>query len=64
MKLAVAGREDLDTLEKWVRERFDKVPVRTEGRPLTGPEGVYVSFPDHPFGPEQRGVSVLLFRSC
>ncbi|KLT45842.1 hypothetical protein CC85DRAFT_239827 [Cutaneotrichosporon oleaginosum] len=56
MKLAVAGREDLDTLEKMVRERFNRVPVRTEGAPPTGPNGVRVTFEDHPYGPEQRGV--------
>lgn len=57
MKLAVAGREDLDTLERMVRERFDRVPIRTEGAPPTGPNGVRVTFEDHPYGPEQRGVS-------
>ncbi|GMK56588.1 hypothetical protein CspeluHIS016_0304280 [Cutaneotrichosporon spelunceum] len=55
MKLAVAGREDLDTLERMVRERFDRVPVRTEGAPATGPDGVRVTFEDHPYGPEERG---------
>ncbi|BEI82680.1 hypothetical protein CcaverHIS002_0305480 [Cutaneotrichosporon cavernicola] len=56
MKLAVAGREDLDTLERMVRERFDRVPVRTEGAPATGPDGVRVTFEDHPYGPEERGL--------
>lgn len=31
MKLVVLGREGLDTLESWVRERFAAVPVRIEG---------------------------------
>ena len=31
MKLVVLGKESLDTLEGWVRERFEAVPVRTEG---------------------------------
>ncbi|KAJ9093848.1 hypothetical protein QFC21_006221 [Naganishia friedmannii] len=29
MKLVVVGKEDLDTLETWVRGRFEAVPVRT-----------------------------------
>lgn len=66
MKLVVAGREDLDTLEKYVRERFDKVPVRTEGRDPTGPNGVRVTFEDHPYAADQRGVSetLLLQPAC
>lgn len=31
MKLAIVGKEDVGVLEKWVRERFEQVPVRTEG---------------------------------
>jgi insulysin len=31
MKLVVLGKESLDTLEGWVRKRFEAVPVRTEG---------------------------------
>jgi insulysin len=58
MKLAVAGRDDLDTLERMVREKFDRVPVRTEGRPPTGPDGVRVTFDDYAYGPDMRGVSV------
>lgn len=44
MKLAVIGREDLDTLEKWVVERFNEVPnydrpIPTfEGKPFTSKE--------------------------
>ncbi|KAL1412548.1 metalloprotease [Vanrija albida] len=56
MKLAVAGRDDLDTLERLVRERFANVPIRTEGKPLTGRDGVRVTFDEHPYGPEQQGV--------
>lgn len=59
MKLAIAGREDLDTLERMVREKFDAVPVRTEGAPETGPEGVRVTFEDHPYGADQRGVGLV-----
>lgn len=29
MKLVVVGKEGLDILEEWVRERFEAVPVRT-----------------------------------
>lgn len=62
MKLAIAGREDLDTLERMVRERFDSVPVRTEGAPETGVDGVRVTFEDHPYGPDRRGVSLFLLQ--
>ncbi|WVQ84725.1 hypothetical protein IAT38_006882 [Cryptococcus sp. DSM 104549] len=55
MKLCVAGKEDVGTLEKWVRERFVGVPVRTEGRPEVGPDGVRVAHEDSPYGPEQLG---------
>jgi insulysin len=57
MKLAVVGREDVATLEQWVRDRFEKVPVRTEGLPEVGVEGVRVVFDESPMGPEQMGVS-------
>ena len=57
MKLSVVGKEDLETLEKWVRDRFERVPVRSEGAPEVGPEGVRVVFEDHPLGTEQTGVS-------
>ncbi|KAJ9094236.1 hypothetical protein QFC21_006062 [Naganishia friedmannii] len=30
MKLVVMGRESLDTLEEWVKERFEAVPVKTK----------------------------------
>ena len=56
MKLAVAGKEDLETLEKWVRERFEKVPIRTEGRSPVGTNGVRIAFEENPIGPEQMGV--------
>jgi len=57
MKLAVAGREDLDTLEKMVREKFSAVPVRTQGKPETGPDGVRITFEDSPYDQNMRGVS-------
>ena len=53
MKLAVVGMEDLDTLEKWVRERFEQVPVKSEGAALVGPEGVRVAFEDSPLGEKE-----------
>jgi hypothetical protein len=28
--LVVLGRDSLDTLEKWVRDRFEAVPIRTK----------------------------------
>ncbi|WVQ84726.1 hypothetical protein IAT38_006883 [Cryptococcus sp. DSM 104549] len=55
MKLCVAGKEDVETLEKWVRERFEQVPVRTEGRPEVGLDGVRLAYEDSPYGPEQLG---------
>ncbi|OXG84088.1 insulysin [Cryptococcus neoformans Gb118] len=55
MKLAVAGKEDVDTLEKWVREKFENVPVRTEGKPEVGRDGVRVVFDESPYGKEQLG---------
>lgn len=58
MKLAVAGKEDVETLEKWVRERFEAVPVRTEGRPAVGVNGVRIAFEENPIAEEQMGVSV------
>ncbi|ORY34641.1 putative A-factor processing enzyme [Naematelia encephala] len=53
MKLAVIGKEDLDTLERWVRERFEKVPVKTEGREAVGSDGVRLAIVDSPIGPKQ-----------
>ncbi|RXK37995.1 insulysin [Tremella mesenterica] len=55
MKLAIAGKDDVETLEKWVREYFERVPVRSKGWPEVGPEGVRIVFEDHPLGPEQWG---------
>lgn len=60
MKLAVVGKDDLATLEKWVREKFDKVPVRTEGAPEVGPNGVRVVFEDQPIGDDRMAVSYAL----
>jgi len=64
MKLVVAGKEDLDTLEKWVRERFEVVPVRTEGLEPVGPEGVRIAFTESPAGLEQMRVSHYPSRSA
>ena len=58
MKLAVVGKEDLATLETRVRERFERVPVRTEGAPPVGAEGIRIAFEENPIGPEQMGVSL------
>jgi insulysin len=57
MKLAVVGKEDLDTLEKWVKERFEAVPVRSEKAPAVGAEGVRIAFEESPIGPDQQTVS-------
>ncbi|TYJ55081.1 hypothetical protein B9479_004218 [Cryptococcus floricola] len=53
MKLVVAGKEDVETLAKWVKEKFADIPVRTEGKPEVGRDGQRVVFEDSPFGPEQ-----------
>mmetsp|Transcript_39276 Transcript_39276/g.92615 ORF Transcript_39276/g.92615 Transcript_39276/m.92615 type:complete len:1005 (-) Transcript_39276:62-3076(-) len=50
MKLAVLGREDLDTQEKWVREFFAAVP-NNKLEPLAG-----VSATDDPFDEGWKGV--------
>ena len=60
MKLSVIGKEDLETLEKMVQERFEAVPVKTEGRPQVGVNGVRVAFEDHPIGPEHSRVSLAI----
>ena len=57
MKLSVVGKDDVETLEKWVRAKFDKVPVRTEGAPEVGPNGVRVVFEEQPYGEERMAVS-------
>lgn len=59
MKLAVVGREDVDTLQKWVEAKFAKVPVRTEGLKEVGDEhtGVRVVFDQNPIGEAQMAVS-------
>eukprot|EP01035_Chromulina_nebulosa_P017237 gene17237-22763_t len=44
MKLCVYGKEDLDTLQNWVLEKFSLIPDRN----VTVP-----SFPSDPYGPEQ-----------
>ena len=61
MKLVVAGKEDLDTLEKWVRQRFEVVPIRSEGLEPVGVEGVRIAFPESPIGLEQMQVSTRPF---
>ncbi|WWC92904.1 uncharacterized protein L201_007866 [Kwoniella dendrophila CBS 6074] len=55
MKLAVVGKEPVEVLEKWVKDRFEKVPIRTEGQSETGSNGVRITFEDSPFGEEQLG---------
>jgi insulysin len=51
MKLVVLGKESLDTLEKWIRDRFEKVPNKGKG---------VVMYQEEVFEPEQMGVSRLL----
>jgi len=49
MAVSVVGREDLDTLEGWVRERFSQVPTTGEGPPENAAP-IYL--------PEQVGVRI------
>ena len=49
MAVTVVGREDLDTLEGWVRERFSQVPTNGEGPDLSEVP-IYL--------PEQLGVRI------
>jgi insulysin len=57
MKLVVVGKEDLDTLEGWVKDRFEKVPIRTANvTQEVGIEGVRIAWPENPVGAEQMGV--------
>jgi insulysin len=57
MKLAVVGKDDVDVMEGWIRDRFSAVPVRTEGAPAVGSKGVRVVFEDSPVDVEKMGVS-------
>jgi insulysin len=57
MKLTVIGKDGVDKLEQWVRERFEAVPVRTDGAPAVGPNGQRVVFEDSPTDPNRAGVS-------
>jgi insulysin len=57
MKLAVVGKDDVETLERLVREKFEAVPVRTESSPAVGPNGQRVVFEDSPTDPNRAGVS-------
>ena len=52
MKLVVLGKESLDTLEGWVRERFEKVPYKGKEK---------VMYSDKVFEEEQMGVSCVSF---
>ncbi|WOO81667.1 Putative zinc protease [Vanrija pseudolonga] len=54
IKLVVAGREDVDTLQAWVEELFGPAQVVTEGMPPTGPNGVYRTY-GSPFGANEVG---------
>lgn len=63
MKLVVIGKDSIETLEKWVKEKFEAVPIRTEGAPAVGPNGQRVVFEDSPTNPDRMGVSQLLERS-
>lgn len=57
MKLVVIGKDSIETLEKWVKEKFEAVPIRTEGAPAVGPNGQRVVFEDSPTNPDRMGVS-------
>ena len=57
MKLAIVGKESTEELERWAREKFAKVPIRSEGAPAVGEEGVRVVFDSSPMGEKQMGVS-------
>ena len=59
MKLAIVGREDVVTLEKWIRERFERVPVRTEGMSEVGAEGVRIVFDESPIREAQMGMTTF-----
>jgi insulysin len=60
MKLVVIGKDSIETLEKWVKEKFEAVPIRTEGAPAVGPNGQRVVFEDSPTNPDRMGVSCFL----
>lgn len=64
MKLAVIGKDDIDTLEKWVTDRFAQVPVRTEGAPAVGPNGQRVVYEEMPTDPARMGVSRTISMAC
>ncbi|KAK4687449.1 hypothetical protein P7C73_g2681, partial [Tremellales sp. Uapishka_1] len=55
MKFALVGKEPVEVLEKWVRDKFEKVPVKTEGRPEVGPDGVRVAWEDSPIPEKSLG---------
>ena len=59
MKLVVIGKDSIETLENWVKEKFEAVPIRTEGAPAVGPNGQRVVFEDSPTNPDRMGVSYL-----
>lgn len=61
IKVAVLGREDVDTLQSWVTRLFSDARISTQGLPLTGPNAVFRSF-DIPFGPEGLG-KVVFYQS-
>ncbi|ODO11325.1 hypothetical protein I350_00102 [Cryptococcus amylolentus CBS 6273] len=53
MKLVIASKNDVNTLEKWVKDKFAGIPGRTSGKPRVGIDGERVVFEDSPYGPEQ-----------
>jgi len=55
MKLVVLGKDSLDTLEGWVRERFEKVPYKGKEK---------VMYSDKVFEAEQMGVSQSCLWAC
>ena len=62
MKLVVIGKDSIETLEKWVKDKFEAVPIRTEGAPAVGPKGQRVVFEESPTNPERMGVSLSFTR--
>lgn len=64
MKLVVVGKQDVDTLERWVRERFENVPVKIEPeRELVGPDGLRTVFAESPIPESRHMVCTALTRS-
>ncbi|WVO12724.1 hypothetical protein L204_100332 [Cryptococcus depauperatus] len=55
MKLSLIGKQDVETLEKWVKERLGDLPVRTAGKPQLGNDAVNITFDENPMSENQIG---------